>query len=85
MEVRQVTKEDITRINELYHKSQTAEGLTAEEQAEQAALRSAYLAAVRANLRSQLNRIDIQESDGSITHLRDLERNRENGSLQDNA
>lgn len=71
METQQVTKEDIERINALYHKSQTPEGLTEEEQAEQAQLRSAYLAAVRANLRTQLNRIDIQEPDGSITHLKD--------------
>lgn len=56
------------RINELYHKSK-AEGLTEEEKKEQAALRSEYIANVRANLRGQLNQIDIQEKDGSVTNL----------------
>lgn len=58
----------IKRINELYRKSQ-AEGLTEEEKKEQAELRSEYIANVRANLRGQLNNIDIQEKDGSITNL----------------
>lgn len=64
-----ITKEDIARINALYRKSQSAEGLTEEEREEQAALRSAYLEAVRANLKGQLNSIDIQEEDGSIVNL----------------
>lgn len=58
----------IQRINELYHKSQ-AEGLTAEEKAEQAKLRSAYVANIRRNLKSQLDHISIVEKDGSITNL----------------
>ncbi len=58
----------IKRINELYRKSQ-AEGLTETEKKEQAALRSEYVASVRANLRGQLDKIDIQEADGSITNL----------------
>ncbi len=58
----------IARINELYRKSQ-AEGLTEEEKGEQASLRSEYIANVRANLRGQLNNINIQEKDGSITNL----------------
>lgn len=62
-------EEKIKRINELYHKSQ-AEGLTEEEKAEQAALRAEYVANIRANLRSQLDNISIQEADGSITSLR---------------
>ena len=61
-------EEKITRINELYHKSQ-AEGLTEEEKAEQARLRAEYVANIRANLKSQLDNISIQESDGSITEL----------------
>lgn len=61
-------EEKIKRINELYRKSQ-AEGLTAAEKKEQAELRSEYIAKVRANLRGQLNHIDIQENDGSITNL----------------
>ena len=60
--------EKIKRINELYHKSQ-AEGLTDEEKEEQARLRQDYIASVRNNLRSQLDSINIQEEDGSITNL----------------
>ncbi len=58
----------ITRINELYHKSQ-AEGLTEEEKAEQVRLRTEYVAAIRANMRGQLNNIRILEQDGSVTDL----------------
>ncbi len=60
--------EKIRRINELYHKSQ-AEGLTDAEKKEQQLLRQEYVANVRANLRGQLNNINIQEKDGSITNL----------------
>ena len=60
--------EKIKRINELYHKSQ-AEGLSAEEKDEQARLRKEYINSVKANLRSQLNNINIQNEDGSITNL----------------
>ena len=59
--------EKIKRINELYHKSQ-AEGLSAEEKDEQARLRKEYIS-VKVNLRSQLNNINIQNEDGSITNL----------------
>ena len=59
----------IARINELYHKSQ-AEGLSDEELKEQKALRAEYVANIRANLKSQLDNIDIVEKDGSITHLK---------------
>lgn len=58
----------IKRINELYHKSQ-GEGLTQEEQQEQAALRREYVANVRANLRGQLNNISIEKEDGTIENL----------------
>lgn len=58
----------IDRINALARKSK-AEGLTEEEKAEQAALRQEYIAAVRRNLRGQLNNISIQEPDGSVTNL----------------
>ncbi|MBO5209950.1 MAG: DUF896 domain-containing protein [Lachnospiraceae bacterium] len=61
-------EEMVQRINALYHKSQ-AEGLTEEEKKEQAELRSAYIANVRANLRGQLNNISIVEKDGSVTDL----------------
>ena len=60
--------EKIKRINALYHKSQE-EGLTEEEKAEQKQLREEYIASVRGNLKSQLDNINIQEADGSITNL----------------
>ena len=58
----------IDRINTLAHKAKSV-GLTEEEKKEQAELRQEYLAAVRKNLRAQLNNIDIQEKDGSIVNL----------------
>ncbi len=64
----QTMEEKIKRINELYHKSQ-AEGLTEEEKKEQQLLRGEYIASVRANLRGQLNNINIQNEDGSIVNL----------------
>ena len=58
----------IERINELYRKSK-AEGLTDAEKKEQQLLRQEYIAAIRKNLRGQLNNISIKEPDGSITDL----------------
>lgn len=58
----------ITRINELAHKSK-AEGLTEAEKREQQLLRQEFLMAVRQNLRSQLDNIDIKEPDGTIVNL----------------
>jgi len=58
----------IDRINELYHKSQSV-GLTEEEKAEQTRLRQEYIAAVRQNMRANLDNISIKEKDGSITDL----------------
>ena len=49
-----VTDQEIKRINELYAKSKTPEGLTEEEKVEQQELRQKYLKAVRENLRAQL-------------------------------
>ena len=63
-----VTQETIARINELYKKSK-AEGLTEEERAEQQLLRQEFLAAIRENVRSQLDNIDILEHDGRIVNL----------------
>lgn len=60
--------EKIKRINELYHKSKE-EGLTKEEQQEQAALRKEYIANIRMNLRSQLDNIDVRNEDGTIENL----------------
>ena len=53
-----ITEADIKRINELYHKSK-AEGLTDEEKAEQKKLREDYVAAIRGNIRSQLENIKV--------------------------
>lgn len=61
-------EEKITRINELYHKSQDV-GLTDEEKEEQARLRRDYIDSFKANLKAQLDNIDIKEKDGSITNL----------------
>lgn len=63
-----MNQERIDRINALYHKSK-AEGLTEAEKAEQAELRKAYIADVRASLRGTLNNVSIQEADGTITEL----------------
>lgn len=63
-----MNEQKIARINELYRKSK-AEGLTDTEKMEQKILRQEYLNSVRRNLRSQLNQIDIEEKDGSITNL----------------
>ena len=60
--------EKIDRINTLAHKAKCV-GLTEEEKKEQAELRKEYLAAVRQNLKAQLNNIDVKEKDGSVTNL----------------
>lgn len=59
----------IERINELARKAKTEEGLTVEEKDEQAKLRQDYIKAVRANLRGQLDNIDIEEDDGTVVNL----------------
>lgn len=64
-------EERIARINALYHKSK-AEGLTEEEKKEQALLRREYVGSVRANLKSQLNNIDIVKEDGTVENLGDI-------------
>lgn len=58
----------IDRINELYRKSK-AEGLTESEKKEQKILRQEYVDSFRQNLRSQLDRIDIEEKDGTVVNL----------------
>ncbi|MDD2958286.1 MAG: DUF896 domain-containing protein [Lachnospiraceae bacterium] len=58
----------LKRINELARKAK-AEGLTEEEQRERAILREEYVEAVRRNLRSQLNNIDVLGKDGKIENL----------------
>ena len=63
-----MTQEKIDRINELYRKSK-AEGLTEAEMSEQALLRKEFVASVKANLRSQLNNIDMVNEDGSVENI----------------
>ncbi len=63
-----ITQEKIDRINVLARKSK-AEGLTEQEKKEQALLRQEYIAAVRINLKSQLDNIDMVNPDGSIENL----------------
>ncbi len=63
-----IDEKKIARINELYRRSK-AEGLTDAEKQEQKLLRLEYVQAIRANLKSQLNNIDIQERDGSVYNL----------------
>jgi uncharacterized protein YnzC (UPF0291/DUF896 family) len=63
-----MTDEKIQRINELYRKSK-AEGLTADEKKEQDLLRKEFIASVRANLKSQLDSIDMVNEDGSVENL----------------
>ena len=59
---------NIQRINELARKAK-AEGLTPAEKEEQQKLRREYIAAVKMNLRTQLDNIDMQEKDGTIVNL----------------
>lgn len=63
-------EETIRRINELYHKSKN-EGLTDAEQTEQKRLRQEYIASVRNNLRTQLDRIDVVDADGTVRNLKE--------------
>ena len=53
-----MTKEKIDRINELARKSRE-EGLTDEEKREQTELRQEYRSSVMANLKAQLDNIEI--------------------------
>ena len=64
-----ITEADIKRINELYHKSK-AEGLTDEEKAEQKKLRDNYVAAIRGNIRSQLENVKVVDENGNEIPLK---------------
>lgn len=76
-----MNQEDIKRINELAKKSKTVEGLTDAELKEQAQLRKAYIENVKKNLKAQLDNIDIREADGSITHVKDIPKMRDEGKI----
>ena len=59
---------NIQRINELARKAK-AEGLTPAEKEEQQTLRREQIAAVKMNLRTTLDKIEMQEKDGTIVNL----------------
>ena len=61
-------QEQIDRIIPLYRKSD-AEGLTVAEKEVQGMLRKGYVADVKRNLVAQLNNIDMQNPDGTVTNL----------------
>lgn len=61
--------EKIARINALYHKSKTPEGLTEDEKQEQALLRKEFIANIRQNIKNQLDNISVQNPDGTIENL----------------
>lgn len=71
-----MNEQKIKRINELYKKSK-AEGLTESEKKEQKVLRQEYIDSFRRNLRGQLDKIDIQEKDGTIVNLGEKYGNKE--------
>jgi UPF0291 protein EUBELI_00985 len=64
-----ITENDIKRINELYHKSK-AEGLSDEEKAEQKKLREDYVAAIKGNIRSQLENIKVVDENGNEVDIK---------------
>ena len=57
--------EKLLRINELYKKQKSAEGLTEEEKIEQAALRKEYVMEIRASFGSTLDSTVIVRPDGT--------------------
>lgn len=59
----------IDRINELARKARES-GLTEAEQQEQAALRRAYIDAMKQSLRSQLDQMIVAQEDGSRRPLK---------------
>lgn len=58
----------IQRINELAHKAK-GEGLTPAEKEEQQRLRREFIEIFKANLRGQLDNIDVEQEDGTIINL----------------
>lgn len=64
-----VTEADINRINVLARKSKTPEGLTEAEKAEQAALRRAYIDAMKASVKAALSNVDVIDESGNRVSL----------------
>ena len=65
-----MVQEKINRINELARKAKK-ETLTAEELAEQKALREEYIAEYRANLKAQLDNTYVMGTDGVKRKLKE--------------
>ena len=70
-----MTEEQVARINELYHKSKTKEGLTEAEQQEQMKLRQDYLLSIRRNLKKTLDNTVVEYPDGTVKNLSELKKN----------
>lgn len=68
-------QEKIERINFLAKKSRTPEGLTAEEKAEQAALRQEYIAGFKRNLVAQLENTYIVDEKGNRKKIEKVRKN----------
>ena len=66
-----ISQNEIDRINELARKKKSV-GLTELEAAEQKKLRQKYIDAVKVNLRSQLEMIEIVDDDKSKSHPKRL-------------
>lgn len=62
-------EEKIKRINELYHLSKERE-LTESEKNEQARLRKDYIASVKANLKVQLDNMEVEDENGNKMDIR---------------
>lgn len=67
-----MTDEQVARINELYHKSKSSEGLTKEEKEEQTKLRQEYLMAIRRNMRRTLENTVVEYPDGTVKNLKEV-------------
>ena len=72
-----ITPEQLERINALAKKSKTEEGLTEDELREQAELRAAYIKAMRASLRGQLDNTVVVYPDGSRKKLSELKKSQD--------
>ncbi len=64
-------EERLKRINELANKQKEG-SLTEAEKAEQAKLRQEYVKEFHNNLRGQLDKVKIQNPDGSIVELKSI-------------
>ena len=63
-----LSPEKITRINELAQKKKT-EGLTADEEKEQLALREEYLSAFRSGMRHHIEGMKIVDPEGKLKEI----------------